>query len=72
MDITSKREVSVTITFNEREAYLLTCLIGALSPVDAEEIIKRGLNFDAWIGELKPREVLDFTGSLYDGLFDLF
>lgn len=72
MDITSRRDISVTITFNERETYMLACLIGALNPKEAEEAIKRGLNYEAWLGELQYREVIDFTGNLYDGLHDLF
>lgn len=72
MNIAAKREMTITLTLNEREGKLLTCLIGALSPNDAEAAIRRGLNFDEWIGKLENREVVEFTGNLYDGLEPLF
>lgn len=72
MDIRSKKEILVTISFTEREAKILTCLLGALSPTDAEETIKRGIHFDEWVGKLENREVVEFTGNLYDNLYDLF
>lgn len=68
----TKKEIIVTMTFTEREAKILACLIGALSPSDAEEIIKRGGFFSTWIGKLENREIIDFTGNVYDLLYDLF
>lgn len=72
MDIRSNREVTVTITFSEREAKLLTCLLGAISPKDAEDTIKRGIYYKQWIGTVVPGEVSDFTGNLFTILSGLF
>lgn len=63
----------VTLIMSEREAKLLACLIGAMSPSDAEDIIKnKSLYFDSWIGELDDREVVTLTGEIFDGLYDEF
>lgn len=72
MNVSSTKEVMVTITLSEREAKLLACLLGASSPTDAEEIVRRGIHFHEWIGTLKKTEVTDFTGTLYEALNGLF
>ena len=72
MKIGHKKEVTVTIELNDREAKIIACLIGALSPKEMEDAIKRGVNFDRWIGELEYREVINVTGILYDTLYDIF
>lgn len=72
MNISSNKEVMVTIMLNEREAKLLTCLLGAMSPTEAEETIQRGIHFSEWIGKLERREVVEFTGIMYDTLYEQF
>lgn len=72
MEIRSvKKEVTVTITLNEREAKILACLIGAMNPLEAEVTIQRGIYFSEWIGKLENREITEFTGNLYDELAGL-
>ncbi len=71
MDIRSKREMIVTVTLNEREAKLLACFMGAIKPNEAAEIICRSAYFARWLGKLDEREVVEFTGILYDSIHDL-
>lgn len=72
MEISSvRKELLVTINLNEREAKILACLIGALNPLEAEAAIQRGINFSEWIGKLENREVTDFTGNLYEDLYEI-
>lgn len=73
MDVTSKREVTVNVALNEREAKILGCLIGCLSSKDAEEMITdRSLDFAKWINKFEYREMEEFCTHLYDSLHDLF
>lgn len=72
MDIRTSRETIVTVIFSEREAKLLACLIGSMSPNEVEEIIKRAIHFDEWIGRLEKKEAIEYTGILYDTLYGLF
>lgn len=72
MNVSANKEVTVTLTFNEREAKLLTCLLGATSPTDAEATIKRAIYYSEWLGKLKNTEVSDFTSTLYEALYELF
>lgn len=66
-------ETVVVLELGEREAKLLGCLIGAMSPTEAEDIIRdRSLNFDNWVGELKPREIVELTGNIYDNIYNIF
>lgn len=71
MNVSHKTERIVTITLEEREAKLLMCLIGALSPLDAEKLLDNSIH----VSEVLPlgqREMVDFTGNLYDGLWNGF
>jgi hypothetical protein len=72
MQIKSKNEITVTVTMDEREAKILACLIGALSPMDAEAAVQRALHFNEWVGKLQNREVVELTGELYDSLYNIF
>ncbi len=65
-------EVVVTLVLSEREAKMLACLIGAMSPREVEESLEsRSHACGRWLGKLKDREVVTFTGNIYDGLFDI-
>ncbi len=67
-----KDELVVTLILSEREAKILGCLIGAMSPREVEDILAgRSHDFDRWLGKLESREVVTFTGNIYDGLFDI-
>lgn len=73
MNVSSNKEITVTLTLNEREAKLLTCLMGALHPEEAEGIIKRSIYFHQWFGTLTNKEeVPKFNGTLFNALSDLF
>lgn len=50
MNVRSSKEVTYVLTFTEREAKMLGCLIGALSPLDTGDWIKKGLNYSKWLG----------------------
>lgn len=67
-----KDEIIVTLILSEREAKMLGCLIGAMSPKDAEHIIStQSMDFARWLGKIEDREVITFTGDLYDGIHNL-
>lgn len=71
MNIKNETTRIVTITLDEREAKVLMALIGALSPIDAELLLDKSIHKDEVL-PLKSREMVDFTGSLYDGLWNGF
>ena len=64
-----KVRYTTTLTLTDSETKLLACLIGALSPYDAEELIKNAMYYEIWLGELIPNEVSDLVVNLYEGLY---
>lgn len=71
MKIGHEKKVTVTLILDDREAKILACLLGAIVPKEAEETIMRSVQYEEWIGKLEYREVTNFTGLLYDSLYDV-
>ena len=66
MKIVAQR--TITINLEDREAKMLTCLLGAMSARQMEDFIRGAYKFKNRLREVTTKEVSDFSDRLYVGL----